>query len=175
MTLDELITINNKIKAAWVLLGIAYYKLSVFSDSFYCFVKVLSFNPFSFEDWFNISLVIQHTRPDLTQVLNAKLKSLEGFREIPQSEFLFPVIDFSEFGKRKTEFVPKSQGHQDQVFVKPKPKKIKKLQKKKQVQDESDLHIIAQVLGGIKNDKKSGFAPIDVEYREIPIKRKRHN
>ena len=175
-TLDELVTINNKFKSAWVLLGIAYYKLSVFSDSFYSFVKALSFNPFSFEDWFNISLVLRQTRPELTQILNQKLNNLKDYREITQLEFLFPVIDFSEFGKRKSEFVPNMQIHKNQVLVKPIAKKAKKYKnKKKQAKDESDLHLIAQVLGAIKNDKKTGFTSKDAKCSELPTKRKRRN
>jgi tetratricopeptide (TPR) repeat protein len=170
-TLDEALTLNNKIKSLWTLSGITYYRLGLVSDSFLCFSKAISLNPDSVHEWFNFSLIFSSKQPEVFKKIQQKIKRMKRFNDEHQLDFFFPSIDFSEFGKRKSEFVPKPFKDLEIVFVMPKVKKVKKVSFKCTSEDRH-INSLASVLQGFKK-KSKGLKKNRVESTLIPVKRKR--
>lgn len=175
--LTEVLESNNKSETSWHLLSIVYYKLELYSDCFWTISKCLHFHPESPEYLHNLSKLYEKTQNfSVAKGLCDKVKNIDPNFNF-QDEFVFPILDFSEFGNRRKYFIPVKVACKEQIFVKPVAKKAsapKKKRKKTEVEEEKAIEFnAAWTLESMKNStmpcslgvdkgKKKGFMPISL-------------
>jgi tetratricopeptide (TPR) repeat protein len=159
-SLHETLEINNKNEQAWHLAFIVFFELRNLTDSFYCLNKCLQFNERPAYYAAFSKLYETGGKPHLAKAFFAKARKIDLNFQLNQ-QIDFPILDFSEFGKRKNQFVPKPVVACT-IFVKPEAKKVNLKKTKKSNFNKNEFEP-AHVLGSMsssfmfKGTKKNGF------------------
>ena len=165
---NQVFELNNRSELAWYMSGISFFYLQNYNDSFSCVSKCLQFQPKSTNYLLMMAKIYEKTeKPHLAKAFMDKAKSVDPDLQVGESLDL-PLLDFSDFGKRKNCYLPPRVRPASPVFVKPQAKKQEFFKNKKvKVRMEQDNEIKSAMLlesfsssSMYQRTKNYGFMPI---------------